>query len=209
MINLKGHNPEIVDRMIDYLYTYDYSTTSSTAGPLEINARVYQMADKYEILSLKDAALLKSRMALSSVPKPESGGSESADFAAALEIVWTTTPKHDRGLRDQFLRWIGDHQKAILSNDSYTAIIGDYPDLAIDVIQELSRRLNDGESSCTVPGCNGSQPVVPSLKCTHSTPSVPPKWTRAWALDSEAPDIFGSDSPKPNEEVIDTRIREG
>ena len=65
-ITLMEDDPEIVDRMIDYLYRLDFDDQPSSAnnkaleGRLVINARVYAIAEKYELCSLKAVAKVKT-----------------------------------------------------------------------------------------------------------------------------------------------------
>lgn len=71
VLDLEDDNPNIVARMITFLYLQDYdeSETSDEAGKegygrLLINAIVYIIADKYDISALKDLARKKHKEAL-------------------------------------------------------------------------------------------------------------------------------------------------
>lgn len=157
--------PEIVDRMIDFLYRQDYDDEGSS---LETHAHVYAIADKYEILSLKEWAALKSRRALKRTSK------DDADrVAAALEVVWTTTPQQDGGLRSFFLLWVGDNLDKVLDSERYVEVVKGHPDLAMGIIRELSRRQNEGESYCSMCGANRT---ATEWSCDHYAPVVPPKY---------------------------------
>ena len=119
--------------MIDYLYRLDYNdnlntaNTESSDGPLVMNANVYAIADKYEIWSLKKVARRKTTKALETDTNHES-------FLPALDIVWNTTPLHDRGLRDLFLPFIAENKKTLLEKEDFMETIRANGDLAVDVL---------------------------------------------------------------------------
>lgn len=166
-IVLHEDDPEIVDRMIDFLYRQDYDDEGSS---LETHAQVYAIADKYEILSLKEWAALKSRRALKRTSK------DDADrVAAALEVVWTTTPQQDGGLRSLFLLWVGDNLDKVLDSERYVEVVKGHTDLAMDIIRELSCRQKKGESYC---GMCGANRTATDWSCGHFGLVIPPKYFR-------------------------------
>lgn len=107
-IILYEDDAEIVDLMIDYLYRQDYEDEGSS---LSTHAHVYAIAEKYEILSLKAWVIYKLTKALK-----HEWQLDAVDLTAALEIVWTSTPQEDRGLRDLFITWIGDSLRIFRKN---------------------------------------------------------------------------------------------
>ena len=128
-------DPEIVDRMIDYLYRLDFDDQPSSAnnkaleGRLVINARVYAIAEKYELCSLKDVAKEKTVAALGDEWNTES-------FLMALEIAWTTTPISDRALRDCFIPVIGQHKDDLHKKEGFLEVMRANGDLAVDVVED-------------------------------------------------------------------------
>jgi len=63
-IFLEEDEPLIVAKMVDFLYSLDYDDhrqdeTAVEEPPLVINAKVYIIADKYNIKSLKEWAVTK------------------------------------------------------------------------------------------------------------------------------------------------------
>jgi len=61
-IDLKEDDPSTVETMIKYLYTLGYDATAqSEISPLGLHARIYTIADKYEVLALKSIALERFR----------------------------------------------------------------------------------------------------------------------------------------------------
>ncbi|MCJ1435433.1 hypothetical protein MMC27_004806 [Xylographa pallens] len=133
-ITLAEDDAEVVDRVIDYLYRLDYDDKPKTAnvessdGPLVMNANVYAIAHKYEIRSLKKVARRKTMEALETNPNHKS-------FSSAVDIVWTTTPLHDRGLRDLFLPVIVENQKTLREKDDFKDSVRANGDLAVDVLE--------------------------------------------------------------------------
>jgi len=131
-ITLEEDDPDIVDRMIDYLYRLDYDgKATKTYGCLRLNALVYAMAEKYEILPLKELAKQKTAEAM------ERGNWGMEAFVEALDTVWTTTPQSDRGLRDQCIPFFLKHKHIIRSDKIFVEIVRNNGDLAVDIVQAL------------------------------------------------------------------------
>lgn len=163
-------DPDIVDRMIDYLYRLDYddqpnsASQKSSDGRLVINSLVYALADKYEIWSLKEIAKQKIAKLIDKEWNDDS-------FLAALEIVWTTTPQSDRGLRALFIPVLADHKKELITKEMYVEAVRSVGDLAVDIMQELSsltegyqvKNGNQVEFWCNYSGCRKNK--VALVKC--------------------------------------------
>ena len=120
--------------MLDYLYRLDYddqatSNPKASEGRLTVNARMYALADKYEIWALKELAKRKSVRVLE-----EDWSGES--FLAALEIVWTTTSHLDRGLRDCYLPVITAHKVDLHKRESFMEAASLVDGLAVDIVDE-------------------------------------------------------------------------
>lgn len=135
-------DPDIVDRMIDYLYRLDYDDQPNSAskkpsdGRLVTNSLVYALADKYEIWSLKEVAKQKIAKLIDEEWNDDS-------FLAALEIVWTSTPQSDRGLRELFIPVLSEHKKDLITKEMYIEAVRNIGDLAVDMMLALSS-LTDG-----------------------------------------------------------------
>jgi hypothetical protein len=67
-IDLKDDDPSLVEMMIKYFYTFTYDETPPRAetSSLGLHARIYTIADKYEVLDLKAIALENFEHAVSS-----------------------------------------------------------------------------------------------------------------------------------------------
>jgi hypothetical protein len=53
-IDLKEDDPSMVELMVQFFYTFDYTSLEhSGIAPLDLHARVHTIADKYEVLGLK------------------------------------------------------------------------------------------------------------------------------------------------------------
>jgi len=119
VIRLVGDRPAAVRRMLTFLYGRDYddaepeeqnrtqesggkgtesAPTESNPPPdapsnLLNNVEVYALADKYDITNLKKLAASKVRHCVECRPT-------TAALSAAVQLAYTSTPSHDRGLRD-------------------------------------------------------------------------------------------------------------
>ena len=129
-INIKEDNPDMVDHMLRFLYTSDYRDDANGDRPLLVNAEVYGLGDKYNIDALKDLAKGKFSIALG-------GCLDIVSFREAIEIVYSTTPASDRGLRDCLTHaLLLDRQKAHELEDFNSLIRGELADgdFATDLI---------------------------------------------------------------------------
>lgn len=130
-------DPDIVDRMIDYLYRLDYDDQPNSAskkpsdGRLVTNSLVYALADKYEIWSLKEVAKTKIAKLINEEWNDDS-------FLAAVETAWTTTPQSDRGLRELFIPVLREHKTELITKEMYIEAVRSIGDLAVDMMQALS-----------------------------------------------------------------------
>lgn len=78
--------------MLHFMYNFDYTNVNGTSS-MVFEAQIYQIADKYDIDSLKEHAAKKFGAALDV-------GWPMDDFPLAITVAYTTSPLEDRGLRD-------------------------------------------------------------------------------------------------------------
>ncbi|MCJ1387913.1 hypothetical protein MMC18_000756 [Xylographa bjoerkii] len=135
-IVLTEDDPDTVDRMVDYLYRLDYEDEpsiqyfESPEGPLLINARVYAIADKYDISTLKTVAVQKTTKFLKMSWDEE-------NFIAAFGLVWNATPIQDRSLRELYLPFILRYSHSLYKNEAFLELLRVNGDLAVDVLVAL------------------------------------------------------------------------
>lgn len=94
---------------------------------LVLHTRVYALAEKYDIPSLKQLAKSKFEMAMACFY-------DSPDFAEAIEEVYCSTIDSDRGLRDVVLEAFKNHPQLANTQDVYQ-VITDTPSLAFELFK--------------------------------------------------------------------------
>ena len=94
---------------------------------LVLHTRVYALAEKYDIPSLKQLAKSKFEMAMACFY-------DSSDFAEAIEEVYCSTIDSDRGLRDTVLEAFKSHPQLANTQDVYN-VITETPSLAFDLFK--------------------------------------------------------------------------
>lgn len=94
---------------------------------LLLHTRVYAIAEKYDIPSLKHLARSKFEMAMACYY-------DSPEFARAIEEVYCTTIDTDRGLRDIVLEAFKNHPQLVSTQDVYNTI-KDTPSLALELFK--------------------------------------------------------------------------
>ena len=117
--------------MLQFFYTLDYQDgpkmPEGSTHNLAIHASVYRIAEKYEIMPLKDLAKQKFE-------KMIKGHWKDPSLPTAIQVIHNTTPSSDRGLRDILTRSIKGHVKELLVKPDFAGIIKSYGDFAIDLI---------------------------------------------------------------------------
>jgi hypothetical protein len=93
----------------------DLDEESDTETHLVLHTKVYALAEKYDIPSLKQLAKRKFEMEMACY-------FDSPDFAEAIEEVYCSTIDSDRGLRDVVLEALKNHPQLANTGDVYTVI---------------------------------------------------------------------------------------
>ncbi|KAI9761903.1 MAG: hypothetical protein M1840_001519 [Geoglossum simile] len=145
-ITLGDDDPDTVERMISYLYTLDYE--DEECAPVQENqeqappalfssVRVYAIADKYIISSLKELAKERfSKWAASNWSHP--------DFPIVVREVCQSTPSSDRGLRDVVSKLLGKHT-ALLDNDDFSDATDLFGEFGLGVVRQVVKHKNEME----------------------------------------------------------------
>ena len=94
---------------------------------LVLHTRVYALAEKYDIPSLKQLARSKFEMAMACYY-------DSPNFAEAIEEVYCSTIDSDRGLRDIVLEAFKSHPQLASTQDVYN-VIKETPSLAFELFK--------------------------------------------------------------------------
>lgn len=97
-----------------------------------MEARVYAIADKYELDGLKKAAIAAFTDALEM-------HWETVQFVVIAEVVYTGTPDSDRGLRDIVKDVTWSKQKTLLARKDVQVLLNDLDGFSKDLVQELCK----------------------------------------------------------------------
>ncbi|MCJ1251050.1 hypothetical protein MMC30_008281 [Trapelia coarctata] len=95
---------------------------------LLINAKVYIIADKYEVQALKDLAIAKYVHVL-----PETWNSSA--FTESADLVYNNTVETDRMLRDAIVQGASKNIKALLDRGEFVDLLKSQSDLAVEVLR--------------------------------------------------------------------------
>ena len=98
------------------------------------NIRVYALAEKYNILALKQLAKTKfEKHELSCDP---------THYLEVIRTIFDTTPETDLGLRDIVIlrSAMADNLKRILREDSLASVIRDHSSLGLGILREVLKR---------------------------------------------------------------------
>lgn len=124
-INIEDFEIGVVEAMVHFMYHFDYKAPEDSSS-LILNIKVYQIADKYGIKSLKELAAVKFGRAA----KTYCGSDE---FLTAISLVYTTTPLTDMGLRNSILVTTFDIYDHIRGRSEFYEALKTNPDFANDL----------------------------------------------------------------------------
>lgn len=120
--------------MLLYLYTMKYPQTSPstnrTAQDMLIDARVYALADKYELVDLKTKAKRAFERLLAE-------HYDDTLFPDAATPVYESTLQEDRGLRDPLLDILWDNKATLLLKPGVQECIMAHEGFKNDVVESL------------------------------------------------------------------------
>lgn len=126
-VKTRAQTPPLVsDNESDY-DSYSDEDESEDESYLVLHTKVYALAEKYDIPSLKQLAKSKFEMAMAC-------NYDSPDFADAIEEVYCSTIDSDRGLRDVVLEAFKSHPQLANTGDVYSVIQGT-PSLALELFK--------------------------------------------------------------------------
>jgi hypothetical protein len=140
-IFLEEDEPRIVTKMVDFLYSLDYDDhrqdeTAVEEPPLVVNAKVYIIADKYNIQSLKEWAVTKYNELL-----PVTWNNTS--FAESARIILENTLESDFMLREVIIRKASDHAKVLLDRGEFVALLQSHGHFAAEVLKGVLFKQTD------------------------------------------------------------------
>lgn len=144
VIDLSEELTALVKRMIDYLYTFDYpepapeervyAGTSYTGTASSLHLNMYLLGDKYDIPTLRAAAVHKLAIA----------GERGFTFPEFLEIIplaFNSAPTLDDGLREMLVQTTRFRLKNLLRDEFYgrelLKLFTEVPDYGLMVLREL------------------------------------------------------------------------
>lgn len=125
-----------------------YYTNGSGVSTMVFDAQVYQIADKYGVHALKKYAKNKFGTAIKA-------GWSMDDFPVAINVVYTTTPLNDRGLRDLAVERSHMNLDELTSRPDFCETLRTTPDFAADLVPFVCDRSSRDVDSYKCPQCSG------------------------------------------------------
>ena len=152
-ITLYEDDPSLIQEMLIYIYSCDYHGLSRS---LSHNAKMYILADKYDVEGLKPLAKHKFSQQLRS-----HGFTEllNAGLVEAIRIIYSALPISDQGLRHLVLPLCYKHSVELCQNRCYMDLIrSGFADgeFVADVVIAM-----------TFPECVGYDPADKKYRCSN------------------------------------------
>ncbi|KAI9695903.1 MAG: hypothetical protein M1836_006020 [Candelina mexicana] len=142
-LTLNDNDRFAVGAMLSYLYSFDYVPASEVEiHPVLLHARVYIVADEFNIPALKMLAKEKFETLV------ELDWNNEA-FSLAIKDIYTLSA-NDRGLRNVVLKVACEHVQALRDRGEFNAMLRDEPDFTMELLDEVLKGRNE-EGSATMP----------------------------------------------------------
>ena len=132
------------------------------------NVRVYAIAEKYEILPLKELA--RERFGTCA----ENNWS-CEEFPAIVREVVESTPSTDRGLRDIVSQLVAEHVQKFLDNEDFLHLLEDSGELGLNILRQVlsikSEELDSAMKSKAASEANVAELLsrIAALEATNTT----------------------------------------
>ncbi|KAE8446182.1 hypothetical protein EG329_012407 [Mollisiaceae sp. DMI_Dod_QoI] len=132
-INLPDDDPKIFDRLIQFLSKETFDDEASTNevsedSHLTIYTKVYVLAEKYDIPSLKELATSKFKKAVAPEWNPDS-------LATSLELMYTELPDSDLMLKKVAIEAASEHIGELVDRAEFESMCKKYPGVAFDIFK--------------------------------------------------------------------------
>ena len=139
-IEFKEEAPFLIDRMLMYCYTLHWSETTMESGKneeqwvsrLDTIVRMYGLGVKYDLKGLKLEAGERFTAFLDE-PSPVFLRC-TREFIAVIPLIYATTPKSDRGLRNRAVRYGSDNWGILWGQPAFKKGLTDFGEFINDVV---------------------------------------------------------------------------
>lgn len=133
VVALEQDDPATVHALLVFLYDHCY--TAPADGAMLFHARMYAMAEFYQVPALKELAKRCFREEVDG-----EGGWADPSFALAVEVVFESTPEGDRGLRDLVVEAACRHFGELKERKEFEEVAQRIGSFSFDVAEALHRR---------------------------------------------------------------------
>jgi hypothetical protein len=127
--------------MLEYFYTLKYTTNYPDAYVrIDIYARMYAIADKYEIKALKTIAAMNFQSEFPHAVEQAAWRSKlPQEIVSIADTVYTTTPDSDTTLRCTVATCVWEKVCFLSLSPNFKKMLAQISDLAFDLVMEASR----------------------------------------------------------------------
>ena len=132
-MTLQDDDPILVEQMLLWLYNQQYppTTVERAEESLVNDAKIYSLADKYNLGLLKEVAKSCSHSMLDKHWNTDR-------FSEAATLIWQTTPASDSGLRQLVVASLWAHKEILLARDDVKLLINELDGFSKDLMLALT-----------------------------------------------------------------------
>jgi hypothetical protein len=159
-IDLEEDDPSMVELLVKFFYTFDYDNTPMRSDNIGLHARVYTIADKYEVLGLKSIALARFKEGL--VESHKDGDAMVQATRTLAECL--PPPTCDTVLHDLMVKaWIlgGDALFLAVGEAEISSLFTEMTWLSAAFATRMLKRMKPG------PICGHCKDLISQADCLH------------------------------------------
>lgn len=143
-IDLEEDPPDAVAAMLSFLYLFDYKIPEQQESmDLQFHAKVYVIAEKYDISCLKEHAFQQIRSKNSSYRLLQN--EQIHDFISMIEITYNGTPEADRTLRDFVCQWAKKNITSLAMQKEFEDLLESGGNFAKELVRTLGNVPTGGD----------------------------------------------------------------
>ncbi|KAK5687188.1 hypothetical protein LTS10_001326 [Elasticomyces elasticus] len=192
IVEIHDDDPDVIDKMIHYIYHTEYDDAETEIAPVLFNVRVVAAAEKYFVKFL-------APLAVSKLDYHVEEAWEKEEFADAIAEAYTTTHDSDHELRNTLLKVVVKHAHELLGEEQtkcahFQEMAAKTPSFGMEVAALLAKQKGEfyemntywcPEEECQEkfisPMKYGQQVAYRCISCGHDSGAKPFMW---WAENS-------------------------
>jgi speckle-type POZ protein len=136
VVDLSDNDPAAIEAMLEFMYTYDYEQPIDNTRPAVFHARMYKLADRYDVPELRKLARKKFKQSLRALCRDKKD-EDYTSFLLAVAEVYENAPPNDKCLRKIVGKIASQHTETLMDDDKFQELMDSVPGFSADIARSL------------------------------------------------------------------------